>query len=988
MAKQIDGNDIIKDGALDNHIAQLKEILELNKQIDAAVVKTAKDVKKLAQSSDMGKAEDIAKMNKALQDSNKLRKDSIALSKQKKTVTDQLKQAEDAEVKGKLRKQEADKKQRQILRDQIALEDKQIGTLKRLQVENRQLRREREGLNLATQKGRDRLKDINSALDQNNKIIQQNSDKLKKQKINIGNYGSAVQRAQGILKGFAATLVAAFSFQAIKGFFTSSIAAFQSQEKAVAKVNQALKSTQNAAGKTSEELQKLASDLQKTTLFGDEEILNNATAQLLTFTNIAGTNFDRTQKVALDLATVLDGDLKSASIQLGKALNDPIANLSALSRSGIQFSKSQKDLIKSLAESGQLAEAQTVILDELERQYGGQAEAAAEADGGLTQLSNAFGDFREKVGRVLVDTLRPIIKSLKEFFENISEGDIQKFISNIKNLAKAFTIVITTLQAYRALSLDITQINSKLSKSIVGFLQKLGPIGIAVAGLGAAVGALVNEFTKLSAGQEAIARATEKANEKVDDEKIKLQELGEQLNKTTAGSRGRKEVIDEINATYGTTLQNLSDEAEFLKQVEQAYKSIVAQIEKKALAQALEEELVNAQKAVFQIQRDIKSGEIAGDFGEILLEQAKGAVKELSNEIANLQKTGEKIAEGKGGPRDLGDRFGKAAENIDKTTKSVKDLNKAVSDFSEDDILGDFDLEEGLDGVDFSRKKLEEFEIEQSIIDERNRLAEKAIKDEERREQLRLEQLKKFRDQSVQILKDIADARQRALDKQINARKEEVAASNDEISRLRALGTAEANEAIKAERIKQAKEKKEIEELEKKKRNLLIQVTALERASQLIGSGNQNPFAAAQAQIGNFINNLQGFYDGTEGTVADSLGRTGTKDGHVVRVHDNEHIIGANDSDKLHAAGLTKNKDIVESALAYQNQSVNKKALAINKPSLFSDAKIVEELKSVKKAIKNIKIVQQHIDISSGKEVLIEGNKKTINNHNPRSFKI
>jgi len=156
MAKQIDGNDIIKDGALDNHIAQLKEILELNKQIDAAVVKTAKDVKKLAQSSDMGKAEDIAKMNKALQDSNKLRKDSIALSKQKKTVTDQLKQAEDAEVKGKLRKQEADKKQRQILRDQIALEDKQIGTLKRLQVENRQLRREREGLNLATQKGRDR----------------------------------------------------------------------------------------------------------------------------------------------------------------------------------------------------------------------------------------------------------------------------------------------------------------------------------------------------------------------------------------------------------------------------------------------------------------------------------------------------------------------------------------------------------------------------------------------------------------------------------------------------------------------------------------------------------------------------------------------------------------------------------------------------------------------------------------------------------------
>ena len=120
----------------------------------------------------------------------------------------------------------------------------------------------------------------------------------------------------------------------------------------------------------------------------------------------------------MDLATRLDGDLKSASIQLGKALNDPIANLSALSRSGIQFSEDQKQVIKSLTESGRLAEAQTVILDELEKQYGGSAEAAAKAGtGGLKQLANSFGDLQEEFGKIIMEFLPPVIDGLKNMLK-------------------------------------------------------------------------------------------------------------------------------------------------------------------------------------------------------------------------------------------------------------------------------------------------------------------------------------------------------------------------------------------------------------------------------------------------------------------------------------------------------------------------------------------------------------------------------------------
>jgi hypothetical protein len=210
----------------------------------------------------------------------------------------------------------------------------------------------------------------------------------------------------------------------ILGFATASVFAFDKQAKAVAQVEQAILSTGGAAKKTSKDLQLMASALQENSLFGDEEILTKVTAQLLTFTNIAGREFDRTQQAALDLATRLGGDLQSASIQLGKALNDPIANLSALSRSGIQFSDTQKALINTLAETGRLAEAQTVILDELEKQYGGSAKAAAEAGaGGITQLKNSFGDLMEQIGEVVVEAITPFVNTLRDIVKALQQTD-------------------------------------------------------------------------------------------------------------------------------------------------------------------------------------------------------------------------------------------------------------------------------------------------------------------------------------------------------------------------------------------------------------------------------------------------------------------------------------------------------------------------------------------------------------------------------------
>ena len=270
----------------------------------------------------------------------------------------------------------------------------------------------------------------------------------------------------------------------------TSVQAFREQEKAIAQVNAGLKSTAGQVGFTSKELQKMASDLQKNTLFGDEQILKDATAQLLTFTNITGQQFDRTQQAALDLATRLDGDLKSASIQLGKALNDPVANLSQLSRSGIQFSDEQKKVIKSLAETGRLAEAQTLILDELDKQYGGSAEAAAEADGGITQLKNAFGDLQEEIGGVVMKALRPVIRFLRGVIDGFSELD-----GVTKSIITAFGIVAATIGPILVLLPQLASVAAIAGPALAAaFTAMTGPIGLAIMAIAAITTAIFMFF--------------------------------------------------------------------------------------------------------------------------------------------------------------------------------------------------------------------------------------------------------------------------------------------------------------------------------------------------------------------------------------------------------------------------------------------------------------------------------------------------------------
>lgn len=211
------------------------------------------------------------------------------------------------------------------------------------------------------------------------------------------------------LRGLVGAAFAGFSFAQV-------VQATAEAEAAFGQLKNAVETNAGAAGKTADELANIAGELQSVTTYSDDAI-QGMQALLLRFKGIGETRFDEATKATLDLATALGQDLQSAARLVGLALDNPAEGLSRLSRVGIAFTKDQREVIKALVDSGRTAEAQGIILRELESRFGGAAEAARGTFAGAMQgVKNAFGDLLEvKTGiPAATDALNDFAKVLED----------------------------------------------------------------------------------------------------------------------------------------------------------------------------------------------------------------------------------------------------------------------------------------------------------------------------------------------------------------------------------------------------------------------------------------------------------------------------------------------------------------------------------------------------------------------------------------------
>jgi phage-related protein len=238
--------------------------------------------------------------------------------------------------------------------------------------------------------------------------------------------GDETKKTHGHFKDFAAGLAGGALAAGLVNVFKSGLGEVKDYQAGLAQAQQVISSTGGAAGVSAKHIEDLAGAIQGYSGQTDDSIVSGENL-LLTFTNLkneagAGNDiFDQTTKIMADMSQALGQDTKTSALQLGKALNDPIAGISALHRVGVSFTDAQKATIKRLQETGDTAGAQKVILAELTKEFGGSAKAFGESGPGQ-------------------------IEKAKRSFEDLSQAAVTKLLPALTRLMDGFTSMIGFVQ--------------------------------------------------------------------------------------------------------------------------------------------------------------------------------------------------------------------------------------------------------------------------------------------------------------------------------------------------------------------------------------------------------------------------------------------------------------------------------------------------------------------------------------------------------------
>jgi hypothetical protein len=291
-----------------------------------------------------------------------------------------------------------------------------------------------------------KMKALEKTVEQLNKDLLKNATATKEASKAAGTATGNIQR-MGI--AFRTTLGPIVAVYGAVNFLNKSLQVASQRQVNVAKLTNGLKNL----GGTAADLENLADAADKfgrATLF-DQEDATEAFALLTSFQRIGVDSYERVTNAAADLATVTGQDLKGAMTQLSKALEDPARRVTDLARSGTVFTEQQKEQIKALQESGQLFEAQSLILAEIEKQYGGAAEAAGSAGlaGALDTLGEATRDFQEQLvtGTDAINLAEGAIYALAGAIDNATQvvKDFQTLIVALDGIIKQLSGGLTNL---------------------------------------------------------------------------------------------------------------------------------------------------------------------------------------------------------------------------------------------------------------------------------------------------------------------------------------------------------------------------------------------------------------------------------------------------------------------------------------------------------------------------------------------------------------
>jgi phage-related protein len=305
----------------------------------------------------------------------------------------------------------------------------------------------------------------------------------------MGNVGE--QGGQGFAGGFKKVIgpaLALAAVAAIGGFVKASIAAGEAAATSNARIQNIAESMNLFGSETSAVTARLVDYANKQAILTgvDQNAIKGTQAKLLTFKELAATAgdvggaFDRATAAAVDLAAAGFGSAEQNAVQLGKALQDPVKGITALARSGVTFTEQEKEKIRVLTESGQILEAQDLILQAIETQVGGTAAATANASDkiavAMSQLKETVGQELEPAFTLFAEALIPVIQDLGPVLASIF-GSLTPIFSTLAGILPAVGTIIEKLAPIVALLFEaFAEIIDAALPFLIELMEALMPI--------------------------------------------------------------------------------------------------------------------------------------------------------------------------------------------------------------------------------------------------------------------------------------------------------------------------------------------------------------------------------------------------------------------------------------------------------------------------------------------------------------------------------
>lgn len=289
--------------------------------------------------------------------------------------------------------------------------------------------------------------------------------------------------------GRAAGSVAKKSAVAFAGFSTAIGLVTKAASEQIA-AEQQLASAFKASGNALdiEKFKAFASQLQSTTLYGDETTI--ALGAMLARFGLTQDQLQTLIPTIQDMSTALGIGLEASAQAVARSLNGQIG---ALSRYGVVLTDAEKEILK----TGTAMEKTAVLAASLGSRFDGAASTATRtASGAFKQLTNSLGDVAEDIGKVLDKPLAEMFDRLRGVVESMP-GPLKVFAAGFLAVGAAvsgfvtqfgllFAAVPNMIIAFKSIGMAATTI----IPAMLPLLGVFAAIAAAIAGVVITVGAL------------------------------------------------------------------------------------------------------------------------------------------------------------------------------------------------------------------------------------------------------------------------------------------------------------------------------------------------------------------------------------------------------------------------------------------------------------------------------------------------------------------